>query len=164
MRDSRQDIASFFQIWRTDGTTLRRSGPLHAPDLPLRYGTITRPKFWNLTLPSGVAGSRHRHQIHSECIVTEVPPSAPMDVILVVASDTDELDEALGDLAFALLGCGAALLTVIIVIVPRLLRRELGPAECARRTRRQRQRRIPGHPLPHRWTAGRAGPHQRPPE
>jgi signal transduction histidine kinase len=45
----------------------------------------------------------------------------------VVASDSDELDEALSDLAFALLGYGGSLLMVIIVIVPPLLRRELAP-------------------------------------
>jgi two-component system sensor histidine kinase QseC len=118
--------ASFFQIWRTDGTTLRRSEPLRAPDLPLRYGSLERPRFWNLTLPSGVPGRAIGIKF-TPSVLTEVLPSAPMHVILVVASDTDELDEALGDLAFALLGCGAALLTVIIVIVPRLLRRELAP-------------------------------------
>ena len=64
-------------------------------------------------------------------------PSAPMDVVLVVASDTDELEETLGALAFALFGCGAALLAVTFVIVPRLLRRELAPLnELAERAAR----------------------------
>jgi hypothetical protein len=48
--------ASFYQIWRMDGTTLRRSGPLRAADLPLRYGSLHRPKYWNLRLPSGGPG------------------------------------------------------------------------------------------------------------
>ena len=52
---------------------------------------------------------------------------AGSEAILVVASDRDDLDEALAALALALLGCGAALLAVTIVIVPRLLRRELAP-------------------------------------
>jgi two-component system sensor histidine kinase QseC len=118
--------ASFFQIWRMDGTTLQRSGPLHDPDLPLRYGSLDRPKFWNLTLPSGVAGRAIGVKFTPNSL-PEVLQPAPTDVILVVASDSDELDEALSDLAFALLGYGGALLMVIIVIVPRLLRRELAP-------------------------------------
>jgi signal transduction histidine kinase len=125
MRDSEKH-ASFFQIWRPDGTTLRRSGPLRAPDLPLHYGSLDRPKFWNLTLPSGVAGRAVGIKFTPKTF-TEVLQSTPTDAIVVVASDSDELDDALADLAFALLGCGAALLAVIIVIVPRLLRRELAP-------------------------------------
>lgn len=128
--------ASFFQIWRTDGATLRRSGPLRSPDLPLRYGSLERPKFWNLTLPSGVAGRAIGIKFTPK-ILTEVLQSGPTDAIVVVASDTDELDEALGDLALALLGCGAALLVVTIAIVPRLLRRELAPLnELAERAAR----------------------------
>jgi two-component system sensor histidine kinase QseC len=127
MRESdKHGPASLFQMWRVDGTTLRRSESLHASDLPLRYGTTERPKFWNPTLPSGACGRAIGIRFTPN-IVTEGSPSAPMDVVLVVASDTDELEETLGALAFALFGCGAALLAITLVVVPRLLRRELAP-------------------------------------
>ncbi|HTS18424.1 MAG TPA: ATP-binding protein [Verrucomicrobiae bacterium] len=120
---------SFFQIWQTDGTTLRRSGPLRAPDLPMRYGSLERPKFWNLTLPSRVAGRAIGVKFIPKPTLTEVARSAPLNAVLVVASDTDEMDDALEDLALALIGCGAALLAITVVIVPRLLRRQLAPLD-----------------------------------
>lgn len=128
MREShKHGTTSFFQIWQMDGTTLRRSESLHAADLPLRYRTIARPKFWNLTLPSGATGRAIGIKFTPKISTENRRSSAPGEAILVVASDCDELDEALTTLALVLLGCGAALLTVIIVIVPRLLRRELAP-------------------------------------
>jgi len=47
-----------------------------------------------------------------------------------VGSARDELTEALTALAFALLGCGAGLLALTVLVVPRLLRRELVPLDA----------------------------------
>jgi len=128
MRESdERGPTGFSQVWRMDGTTLRRSESLQASDLPLRYGTVERPKFWNLPLPSGASGRAIGIKFTPKTSMDGGRSSAPVEAILVVASDRDELDEALTDLALALLGCGAALLAVTIVIVPRLLRRELAP-------------------------------------
>jgi len=43
---------NFSNCARADGATVRRSKSLVAADLPVRFGTVRRPKFWNLTLPS----------------------------------------------------------------------------------------------------------------
>jgi two-component system sensor histidine kinase QseC len=131
MRESdEEDTPGFFSMWRTDGTTLKHSASAPASGLPSRFGTLDRPKFWNLTLPSGSAGRAIGLKFTPQTSKEEQTPSAPNEVILVVASDRGELNEALTALAFALLGCGAGLLVITFVIVPRLLRRELAPLDA----------------------------------
>jgi len=57
MRESdEEDAPGFFQMWRMDGTILKRSASAPLSGLPSRFGTLDRPKFWNLTLPSGTSG------------------------------------------------------------------------------------------------------------
>ena len=131
MRESdEEDAPGFFQMWRTDGTTLKSSALAPASVLPSRFGTLDRPKFWNLTLPSGAAGRAIGFKFTPKISRKEPPSSAPGEIILVVASDRRELNETLATLAFALLGCGAGLLALIVAVVPRLLRRELAPLDA----------------------------------
>ncbi|HXJ43776.1 MAG TPA: ATP-binding protein [Bryobacteraceae bacterium] len=125
-----EDAPGFFQMWRTDGTTLKRSASAPASGLPSRFGTLDRPKFWNLTLPSGAAGRAIAFKFAPQMSQEEPSSSAPGEIVLVVASDRHELNEALTALAFALLGCGAGLLAITLVVVPRLLRRELAPLDA----------------------------------
>jgi two-component system sensor histidine kinase QseC len=125
-----EDTPGFFQMWRMDGTTLKRSASAPASGLPSRFGTFDKPTFWNLTLPSGSAGRAIGFKFVPKISKKEPPPSAPNEVILVVASARDELNETLTALAFALLGCGAGLLAITLVVVPRLLRRELAPLDA----------------------------------
>ncbi|HXI84623.1 MAG TPA: ATP-binding protein [Verrucomicrobiae bacterium] len=131
MRESdEEDTAGFFQMWRSDGTTLKRSASAPVSRLPSRLGTLDRPKFWDLTLPSGAAGRAIGIKFTPQTSQEEHPTSASNEVILVVASDRGELNETLMTLAFALLGCGAGLLVITFVVVPRLLRRELAPLDA----------------------------------
>lgn len=131
MRESdEEDAPGFFQMWYTDGTTLKRSASAPASGLPARFGTLDRPKFWNVTLPSGSAGRAMGFKFTPKISKKEPPSSAPGEIILVVASDRHELNETLATLAVALLGCGAGLLALTVVVVPRLLRRELAPLDA----------------------------------
>ena len=131
MRESdEEDAPGFFQMWRTDGTALKRSALAPASGLPSRFGTLDRPKFWNVTLPTGSAGRAIGFKFTPQTSKEEQLLSGPNEIILVVASDRHELDETLTALAFALLGCGAGLLTITFVVVPRLLRRELAPLDA----------------------------------
>jgi len=125
-----EDAPGFFQIWRTDGAILKKSASAPASGLPSRFGTLERPKFWNVTLPSGSAGRAIGLKFIPQTSKEERPTSAPNEVILVAASNRDELNETLAALAFALLGCGAGLLVIALVIVPRLLRHELAPLDA----------------------------------
>jgi len=125
-----EDAPGFFQMWHMDGTILKRSVSAPAAGLPSLFGTPDKPKFWNVTLPSGSAGRAIGLKFTPQISKEEHPPSVPNEVILVVASNREELNETLTTLAFALLGCGAGLLAVTVVIVPRLLRRELAPLDA----------------------------------
>lgn len=124
-----RSATDFFQLWRRDGVTAARSESLGASDLPRQAGTLEAPIFWNLTLPSGIVGRAVG--------LTFVPRrssdarrnrNAPRsDVMLVVASDRRNLDRTLGTLALTLLASGVLLLGATMVVVPRVLRRELLP-------------------------------------
>jgi len=131
MRESdEEDAPGFFQMWRADGTTLKRSASAPPSGLPSVFGTPDRPKFWNLTLPSGSAGRAIGFKFAPRMFREEYSSSAPGEIILVVASDRNELNETLTALAFALLGCGVGLLALTVFVVPRLLRRELAPLDA----------------------------------
>ena len=129
MREFDEGVAvDFFQLRRADGTTVRRSKSLADADLPSRFGTFHRPRFWNLTLLSGFRG-RAIGYTFSPRNDREGEPAEPIELTIVVASDRRELDETLALLALVLLGCGALLLVATAAIVPRVLRHELAPLD-----------------------------------
>ena len=131
MRESdEEDAPGFFQMWHTDGTAIKSSALAPASVMPSRFGTLDRPTFWNSTLPSQSASRVIGFKFTPSTSKKEPPSSAAREIILVVASDRHELDETLATLAFALLGCGAGLLALTVVVVPRLLRRELAPLDA----------------------------------
>ncbi len=117
---------NFFQVRRADGTTVRRSESLGRADLPVRPGTSSRPRFWDLKLPTGyrgrAVGFTFRPQLSRQSASVQ-----PAELTLVVAGALGELDETLAALAVVLLGCGLLLLAATGLIVPRVLRRELAP-------------------------------------
>lgn len=129
MRESDEGVAiDFFQLRRADGTNIRRSKSLADADLPSRFGTFDRPKFWNMTLPSGVGGRAIGYTFSPRSQrKTETPDS--LVLTLVLASDRRELDESLAILALVLFGCGALVLVATALVVPRVLRQELAPLQ-----------------------------------
>lgn len=122
--------SSGFEMWRTDGTTLARAASLGQADLPFvaTAPPRTRPRFWNVTLPSGLPG-RAVACVFGPRMPHEGAPPGPIDVVLVVASDRRLLDRTLETLAFVLGGVGLLLVTLTMLVVPRVLRRELRPLE-----------------------------------
>jgi two-component system sensor histidine kinase QseC len=129
MRESDERVAEdFFHLRRMDGTTVRRSKSLADADLPSRFGTFERPRYWNLTLPPGFRGRAIGYTFsprHSR----EGEPAEITELAIVVASDRRELDETLATLALVLAASGALLLVATTLIVPRVLRRELAPLD-----------------------------------
>jgi signal transduction histidine kinase len=127
MREYDDNVAvEFFELWRADGSAIRRSKSLGEADLPARYGTYRRPKFWNLKLPSHYRGRAIGYTFALKAS-RENEPSEPAELSIVVASDRRELDETLAVLALVLLGCGALMLVATGLIVPRVLGRGLNP-------------------------------------
>ena len=46
----------YYQLFNANGKSLVRSPSLKQSDLPLQFGTLGKPEFWNLTLPDGTQG------------------------------------------------------------------------------------------------------------
>src|SRR5262249_24968993 len=114
----------FFQIRRSDGSTVKRSKSLKDADLRAPYSKSHHAKYWNFTLPSGKRGRAIGYEFHPEIVGTNPPPLS-----VVFPSDRHELDESLSTLALILLSCGGLLLAATAWIVPWLLRRELAPLD-----------------------------------
>lgn len=124
-----QGSLTFFQLWRSDGSVLRRSKSLHGGNLPLRYGTLPDPECWDLPLPGGgmarAVGFKYRPQPADE----STRKTTQFEAILVMAVDRRDLDKTLGILALVLTGCGLLMLALTAGTVPVLLRRELAPLD-----------------------------------
>jgi signal transduction histidine kinase len=121
--------ARVFEIWRADTRqVLARSPSLRDSDLVLTDDMpATRPAFWNMTLPSGLPGRAMALVVRPRLPREGVEP--PVDVVLMVAADRRALDRTLRTVAWVLSGCGLLLIAVTVVIVPRVLRRQLAPLD-----------------------------------
>jgi two-component system sensor histidine kinase QseC len=122
-----QESTTFFQLWRTDGTVLRRSKSLANRNLPIRYGTVPAPACWDLPLPNGAlaraVGFKYQPQPASETR----NKINPFEAILVMAVDRSGLDKPLRTLALVLAGCGLLMLALTAGAIPILLRHGLAP-------------------------------------
>jgi two-component system, OmpR family, heavy metal sensor histidine kinase CusS len=130
--DFNNDAATeFFQLWRADGTTCKRSESLKGADLPRRFGPRDKPAYWNLNLPRDSDG---------RAIGLKFSPRADDDdaaskhvttreAILVVAADRRSLDQTLGTLATVLAATGLLILLVTVPVVRFSLRRGHAPLE-----------------------------------
>ena len=116
----------FFQVWLPDGKTLARSESLGTGELPHRVGRIDAPSYFLCTLPNGRPG-RALGFVFRPKPVRGV--NRQVEVELVVASDREDLDETLMQLAGLATGCGVLLLGATLWVVPRLLRRGLQPLD-----------------------------------
>ena len=119
----------FYQVWQADGATFRRSRSLGTHDLPQRRGTQAAPLLWNLPLPDGQPGRAAGIRFNPHFPDNLPPDSTATEVVLVLAGARSDLDRTLRTLLLLLIGCGAALLAVTALVVPRVLRRGLTPLQ-----------------------------------
>ncbi|MDE3084475.1 MAG: sensor histidine kinase N-terminal domain-containing protein [Verrucomicrobiota bacterium] len=117
---------NFFELWQADGTRIARSKSLGEADLPLLAGTFEHPKFWDLTLPTGRSGRAVGFVFAPKTTGGGQPGSIGL-VRLVVATDREDLDEALYGLLTLTGSCAALLIGAVLWLVPRVLRRGLAP-------------------------------------
>jgi two-component system sensor histidine kinase QseC len=131
MRGFDEKVATdFFQMWSTNGTSLEHSESLGDAQLPCRFGGLRQPEFWNLRLPSGFAGRAVGFSFSPQMGEGEERnPALRARVILVVASDRRELNQALATFAAILGVSGLLLLAATVLLVPPLLRQELAPLD-----------------------------------
>ncbi len=116
----------YFELRDHAGNLVTRSISLGQDRLEVPAGPVDEsPDFWNLTLPNGRDGRGvrflFRPKADSGKVVTAVTAA------LVVAVDCEDLDEVLGGLFAAVAGIGLLLLAAVFFVVPRVLRRGLGP-------------------------------------
>jgi len=116
----------FFQLWLPNGTTLARSESLGDATLPHRLGTYEAPVYFLCTLPTGRPG-RGMGFVFKPKQINGI--NRPVEVELVVATDREDLDETLLQLAGLAAGCGILLLGATVWVVPRVLRRGLAPLD-----------------------------------
>ena len=120
----------FYQMWSTNGTVLERSESLGKSNLPCQFSALREPILWNLKLPSGFAGRAIELTFTRQNSNLDGTQSSSLGKIyLVVASDRHRLDKALTVLGLLLAASGLLLLVATALVVPRVLRRELGPLD-----------------------------------
>ncbi len=122
-----ENSQDFFELWSDEGKPILRSASLRGADLPVRTGTFDRPRFWNFELVDGHPGRAIGvvFQPKGDHENRRVPATAGLR--LVVASDRENLDEALHELLGIGLACSALLVASTLWVIPRVLHRGLQP-------------------------------------
>jgi len=118
----------FFEIWRGDGTVAARSDSLAGADLSQPGKHAVYPHAHNVTLPNGRPGravwmafspDQESGEHHSDGVKKQLN--------LVVASDSEPLEEALTELLGIGAACGVLGLGATVWLVSRVTRRGLQP-------------------------------------
>jgi signal transduction histidine kinase len=129
LREFDYDVAlDFFQVFDGKGASITRSDSLWGRDLPLQTGTLEAPFYWDLELPNGKPGraigiafapdqQNRRGARKEEDMVARV----------VVASDRSYVVGLLAKLNVTFAIAGVAMIGVILLAVPVVLRRGLKP-------------------------------------
>jgi signal transduction histidine kinase len=119
------DVA-YFQVRRSDGSSALRSPSLGSADLT---GVDSEePRFWNLTLPSGVPGRAVAVRLRQEA-AEAVNANVDRGMSLVVATGRDDLDLTLRTVAVVLAAGCALLFGATLLILPVVTRRGLKPLD-----------------------------------
>jgi len=110
---------AFYQIWRDDESIVKRSDSLLSENLPVRYGKEHEPDYWSLTLPNGLPGRaigvRYSPRVRGNRRGDYNPE---FELILVVATDLQDVEESLAGLRNLLLITGllTGLCTPLLII------------------------------------------------
>jgi two-component system sensor histidine kinase QseC len=128
----RKRLPDYFQIWRPDGTTVKRSPSLKEWELPNRaVSSIKGPKCWDLGLPDGrpgrAIGIRFVPQMEENAWNNQSTAKLNGTVTLVVARHRAVLDHRLRLVTTALLLVGGALAAMTGFAVPLIVGRGLKP-------------------------------------
>ena len=103
-----------FEVWQAGGKIIARSESLKDTSLPLRFGSLDKPAFWNLDLPDGDDGRAIGLKFSPKAEDEDAKKFEPHEAIVVVAANREPLDQTLNILATVL--AATALLTIIITV------------------------------------------------
>jgi two-component system, OmpR family, heavy metal sensor histidine kinase CusS len=121
--------ADFYQLWRVGGPMAYRSESLGGADLPQRAGTLSKPLYWDLTLPSAASARAIGLKFSPRMEDKDLQHGRPPEVVLVLAADRRPLDRTLATLTSVLLAIGLLTLLATIPVVSLSLRRGHAPLE-----------------------------------
>jgi signal transduction histidine kinase len=124
-----EEPRDFFEIWRADGTPVRRSASLRGDHLPNRVGPHEQPAIWALELPRGQRGRAFGVEFTPRLAGAGAGRSTTERFHLVVAARTRGLEDDLDEILVRTGIGGILLVAVIAVMVSWILRRELRPLE-----------------------------------
>ncbi len=121
---------AYFQLWFADGSLLERSESLGSGDLVTRTGAGAGPRHWTAPLPDGRAGRFVAERIEIHHVYPEEGPERPepKQVLIVVASGTEELVAVRHDLLWVCAGVSLALILLTAGLSWHAVRRGLEPA------------------------------------
>jgi two-component system sensor histidine kinase QseC len=103
-----------YEVWQAGGHAVARSESLKDTSLPLRFGSLDKPAFWNLDLPNGNDGRAIGLKFSPKAEDEDAKKLEPREAVLVVAADRESLNQTLSILATVL--AVTALLTIIITV------------------------------------------------
>jgi len=122
---------SYFEVWRSDGSSLERSPSLGGADLMRRAGSSDGMQFWDLRLPNGkpvrAVGFAFQPQLEEEgdvAIAAGKPPA-----YIVVAAERAQLDNYLHLIAAASGIAGIAMIAIAAALAFVVIRNALAPLE-----------------------------------
>mgnify|MGYP001602185362 FL=1 len=117
----------YFEVRDARGVALARSPSLGKPGLLWQAGgTAQQPKYYDVTLPNGRPG-RAAALIFTAIGSGQGKTAITIPLQVIEAADRTELNENLGGIVGAIIGCGALLIAGVFWIVPRVLTRGLAP-------------------------------------
>lgn len=109
----RQD-SPVYEVWQDGQKVIARSESLTDTSLPLRFGSLDKPAFWNLDLPDGDDGRAIGLKFSPKIDDEDAKKFEPREAIVIVAANREPLDQTLNILATVL--AVTALLTIIITV------------------------------------------------
>ncbi|MDB6128165.1 MAG: Histidine kinase [Verrucomicrobia bacterium] len=119
----------FFEVWRSDGVSVKRSESLGNEHLPNIVRDFKKPKKWSLMLPKGQMGRALGVEFTPRGSSKASTLANTGTLHLVVAASRGDIDEDLREIQFITIGMGLLLIALTAWIVPGVLRRQLRPLE-----------------------------------
>ena len=119
----------FFEIWRSDGVSVKRSASLGDEHLPNMVRDFQKPKKWSLNLPKGQMGRALGVEFTPRGSSKASTLANTGTLHLVVAASREGIDEDLREILLITVGTGVLLIALTTWIVPGVLRRQLRPLE-----------------------------------